>query len=100
MGLRHIYKPLFMVTLPAVLYKGALAQYRVRIEDHGGFTAQLLFYRGNATDTPPREVHFVKDGRHCTGDTAEQELMDDLYETVKARFGGLLSCANTYHIKN
>jgi hypothetical protein len=98
LGLWHIYKPLFMVTLPAVLYKGALAQYRVREETHGGFTAQLLFYRGNATNTPPQEVHFVKDGRHCSGDTAEQELMDDLYETVKAHFGSPLSRANRFHI--
>ena len=87
-----------MVTKAAVIYKGALAQYRVIKEEEGGFTAQLLFYKGNMNNTPPKEVHFVKDGRHCTGDTCDQELMDDLYETVKTRFGGLLSRANGYHL--
>ncbi|HYH15156.1 MAG TPA: hypothetical protein VD794_08050 [Flavisolibacter sp.] len=87
-----------MVTKAAVLYKGALAHYRVRKEENGGFTAQLLLYKGSAINAPPKEVHFVKDGRHCTGNTGEQELMDDLYETVKTRFGGLLSRANGYHL--
>ncbi|ANE51578.1 hypothetical protein [Flavisolibacter tropicus] len=87
-----------MVIQAAVLYKGLLAQYRVQKEDSGGFIAQLLFYRGSSTDAPPGEVHFVKDGRHCTGDTAEQELMDDLYETVKTRFGIFLSRANGYRL--
>ena len=87
-----------MVSQAAVLYKGVLAQYRVYKEDNGGFTAQLMFYRGSPTDAPPGEMHFVKDGRHCTGDTAEQELMDDLYETVKTRFGGLFSRANRYRL--
>ena len=87
-----------MVTQAAVLYKGALAQYRVRKEEDGGFTAQLLHYKGCINDAPPKEVHFIKDGRHCTGNTEEQELMDDLYETVKTHFGGLLSRANGYHL--
>ena len=87
-----------MVTQAAVLYKGALALYRVRKEERGGFKAQLLSYKGHLNDTPPRELHFIKDGRHCTGNTGEQELMDDLYETVKTHFGGLLSRANGYHL--
>jgi hypothetical protein len=87
-----------MVTQAAVLYKGALAKYRVRKEKEGGFTAQLLHYKGSSNNTPPKEIHFVKDGRHCTGDTGEQELMDDLYETIKTHFGGLLSRANGYHL--
>jgi hypothetical protein len=87
-----------MVTQAAVLYKGALAHYRVRKEEDGGFTAQLLYYKGRSGDSPPKEVEFVKDGRHCTGNTNEQELIDDLYETVKTHFGGLLSRANGYHL--
>lgn len=73
-----------MFTQAAVLYKGSLAQYRVEKEADGVFTAQLLLYKGNYADTPPRELHFIKDGRHCSGDTYEQELMDDLYEMAKA----------------
>jgi hypothetical protein len=87
-----------MVTQAAVLYKGALAQYRVKKDEEGGFTAQLLSYKGRQSEAPPKEVYFVKDGRHCTGNTCEQELMDDLYETIKTHFGGLLSRTNGYHL--
>lgn len=87
-----------MVTQAAVLYKGALAHYRVRKEVDRGFTAQLLYYKGRPSDAPPKEVEFVKDGRHCTGNTNEQELIDDLYETVKTHFGGLLNRANGYQL--
>lgn len=87
-----------MVTQAAVLFRGALAQYRVRKVEDGSFTAQLMYYKGRSSDAPPKEITFVKDGRHCTGNTGEQELMDDLYETVKTHFGGLLSRANGYHL--
>lgn len=87
-----------MATQAAVLYKNALAHYKVEKEADGGFTANLLYYKGRAADAPPKELYFVKDGRHCTGNTCEQELVDDLYETVKTYFGGLLSRANGYHL--
>jgi len=86
-----------MISQAAVLYKGALAYYRVK-KDEDGFTAQLLHYKGHINNTPPKEIFFIKDGRHCTGNTEEQELMDDLYETVKTHFGGLLSRANRYRL--
>jgi hypothetical protein len=88
-----------MMTKAAVLYKGALAQYRVKKEEDGSFVAQLLAYKGLFDKMPPKQLHFMKEGRHCTGDTEEQELMDDLYETVKTSFGGLLTRANGYHLR-
>lgn len=66
-----------------VLHKDSLAHYTVSEKEDGSFEAHLLRYSGERRDAPPQMIRFVKDGRHCTGDTDEQELMDELCAAVK-----------------
>ncbi len=72
-----------MEVTAAVLYKGALAHYTVTPGADGTFEAGLLKYSGGEATIPPLRLVFRKEGRHCTGNSQEQELMDDLYEAVK-----------------
>ena len=72
-----------MEVTAVVLYKGALAHYTVTKNCEQDYEARLLEYRGTVENGPPDVIHFVKEGRHCIGDTAEQDLMDELYSTVQ-----------------
>lgn len=81
-----------MKTTAVVLHKGSLAHYTVSEQEDGSFEARLLRYSGKEWEAPPPWIRFVKDGRHCTGTTGEQELMDELCAAVqlyKEREGGL-----------
>ena len=69
----------------AVLYRQALAHYSVTMEEKGDYEASLLKYNGGPCAGPPRQLWFKKQGRHCTGNEPEQELMDDLYWGVLLR---------------
>ncbi len=72
--------------VPAVVFhKGGLAHYSVDVKEDKYYVATLQRYDGKPSAEPPVEVSFLKEGRHCTGSTTNQELMDDLYETVKNR---------------
>lgn len=66
-----------------VLHKGSLAHYTVSEKEDGSFEARLLRYSGAGKDAPPPAIWFVKDGRHCTGNTTEGELMDELCAAVQ-----------------
>ena len=66
-----------------VLYRKALAHYSVTMKEDGSFEAGLLKYGGHSADTPPRQIHFRKEGRHCTGDIQDRELMDELCYAVQ-----------------
>lgn len=66
-----------------VLHKGSLAHYTVSERGDGIYEAHLLRYGGDQQDAPPRSLNFAKDGRHCTGTTREQELMDELCAAVE-----------------
>jgi hypothetical protein len=66
-----------------VLHKGSLAHYTVSQREDGSFEARLLRYGGTGKEAPPRTIWFVKDGRHCTGNTTDQELMDELCAAVQ-----------------
>lgn len=68
-----------------VLYRKALAHYNVAEKETGWFEASLLNYSGNSNDLPPPRLKFIKDGRHCSGNTEEQDLMDDLYDAVQRK---------------
>ena len=66
-----------------VLHRKALAHYRVQESMEQGYEANLLKYCGGSHDLPPANVSFTIQGRHCSGDTVEQDLMDDLYNAIK-----------------
>jgi hypothetical protein len=74
-----------MAVTVAVLYKGALACYAVSRTGEERYEAYLLKYNGKEQDRPPHMVQFVKQGRHCSGDTGEQELMDELCYVVREK---------------
>jgi hypothetical protein len=67
----------------AVLFRNSLAHYTVVTKDDAGYEANLLKYCGNSNDEPPAHVSFIKDGRHCSGDTENWELMDDLFHAIQ-----------------
>lgn len=73
-----------------VLHKGALAHYTVRSEDEEHYEAHLVRYTGAPENEPPQDIEFSKTGRHCTGSTEEQDLMDDICNAVQftGRRGG------------
>lgn len=66
-----------------VLHNGSLAPYTVSQRGKGSFEALLLRYGGEGKEAPPRTIRFVKNGRHCTGTTSQQELMDELCAAVE-----------------
>lgn len=66
-----------------VLHKGALAHYAVHSEDEEHFEAHLIRYKGAPENEPPHDLEFRKKGRHCTGSTGEQDLMDDICNAVQ-----------------
>jgi hypothetical protein len=66
-----------------VIYRQALAHYTVAVKNETLYEAGLLKYGGSSHDLPPPRIRFLKQGRHCTGDTDEQDLMDDLYHAVQ-----------------
>lgn len=75
--------------VPAVvLHKGALAHYTVIKGDDQHYIAHLIRYGGDACNKPPKHLHFVEEGRHCSGNANNQELMDDLCYTAKQQLGG------------
>ena len=73
-----------------VMHKGALAHYAVHTEDEAHYEAHLIRYKGAPENEPPHDIEFSKDGRHCTGSTEEQDLMDDICNAVQVtkRRGG------------
>lgn len=77
-----------MEVTAVVLHKGALAYYTVAKENGELYIAHLVRYGGDTRNKPPKHLHFVEEGRHCTGTANNQELMDDLCYTVKQQLGG------------
>ena len=75
-----------MKVTAVVLYKGALTYYTVTDKGENGYEAHLLEYKGTSENMPPQELVFIKDGRHCTGDSNYHELMDDIYYAVNLKF--------------
>lgn len=68
-----------------VLHRGALAHYAVHKDGEQVYEAHLLRYSGAREDEPPHEIEFRKAGRHCTGSTDEQDLMDDILNAVQSK---------------
>jgi hypothetical protein len=68
-----------------VLHKGALAHYAVHSEQRANFEAHLLQYNGALENEPPHDIVLQKAGRHCTGSTEEQDLMDDICNAVECK---------------
>lgn len=68
-----------------VFHKGGLAHYNVSMASDGKFMAQLNRYDGKPSQEPPRLISFEREGKHCTGTTTNQELMDGLYDAIKNR---------------
>ena len=66
-----------------VLHNGLPAHYTVSEKEDGWLEAHLLRYGGVKEAAPPEQIRFVKEGRHCTGKTDNQELMDELSAAVK-----------------
>lgn len=66
----------------AVLYQGTLTHYTVIERDNGMFEAGLLKYAGEEQQKPPRKFCFRKEGRHCSGEIDDQDLMDEVYHAV------------------
>lgn len=83
-----------MEVTAVVLYKGALVHYTVTKQSDQEYVGRLLKYKGTPENEPPQVIHFQKDGRHCTGDTVEQDLMDDLYNTVQYQMKGIFPNLN------
>lgn len=79
-----------MEVTAVVLHKGALAHYTVQRNSDASFEAHLIRYKGAPENEPPHDIEFSKRGRHCTGSTEEQDLMDDICNAVQvsARRGG------------
>jgi len=77
-----------MEVTAVVLHKGALAHYSVGKDVDELYTARLITYGGAACNKPPKHLHFIEQGRHCSGDTNNQELIDDLWYTAKQKLGG------------
>ena len=71
-----------------VLHKGALAHYAVHTEGEQKYEAHLLRYSGARENEPPHDIAFRKAGRHCTGSTEEQDLMDDILYAVEVKSRG------------
>lgn len=70
-----------------VLHKGALAHYAVHKDSDLEYEAHLLRYSGARENEPPHDIAFRKAGRHCTGSTEEQDLMDDILYAVETKEG-------------
>lgn len=72
-----------MKVTAVTLHKGSLASYSIVERKDGSYEAHLQSYGGKQQDAPPKCIWFVKEGRHCTGNTKYQELMDEFYAAVK-----------------
>jgi hypothetical protein len=68
-----------------VIFKRALAHYSVKMKGNDSYEAGLLKYSGEAQDSPPSHICFIKEGRHCTGDINDQDLLDDIYNAVHSK---------------
>jgi hypothetical protein len=66
-----------------VLHRKALAHYTVTVGDNGWYEGHLLKYGGSSHDLPPPKLRFTCEGRHCSGNTDEQDLLDDLYHAIQ-----------------
>ena len=77
-----------MEVTTVVLHKGALAHYTVVKNDDKLYIAHLVRYGGDSRNKPPKHFHFIEEGRHCSGSTNEQDLMDDLCYNTKQQLGG------------
>lgn len=78
-----------MEVTAVILYKGALAHYTVEKSNGLFYSAHLIRYGGQACDKPPKHLHFIEEGRHCSGNSNNQDLMDDLCYTAKQQMDGL-----------
>jgi hypothetical protein len=79
-----------MEVTAVVLHRGALAHYSVHSDGEEHYEAHLVRYKGAPEHEPPQDIEFSKEGRHCTGSTEEQDLMDDICNAVQVtmRRGG------------
>lgn len=68
-----------------VLFRGALAHYSVEMKGNNTYEAGLLKYNGAELNSPPPNILFIKEGRHCTGDINDQDLLDDIYNAVHSK---------------
>jgi hypothetical protein len=69
-----------------VLYDGGLAHYNVSALNGSAFYAYLLLYTGDEQNPPPKRFEGIKTGRHWTGNTDRQDLLDDLGYDVSLHF--------------
>jgi hypothetical protein len=74
-----------MKTTAVVIHNGSLAYYSVSQERDGNYVADLLKFNGEEGNGPPGQINFVKKGRHCTGDSDNENLMDELYSATESR---------------
>jgi hypothetical protein len=72
-----------MDTTAVVLHRGALAHYAVHTDGDERYEAHLIRYKGAPENEPPHDIEFRKAGRHCTGNTGEQDLLDDICYAVQ-----------------
>jgi len=77
-----------MMVTAVVLHKGALAHYAVEKGINQFYSAHLIRYGGDVRNKPPKHLHFIEEGRHCSGDINNQELLDDLCYTAKQQLEG------------
>jgi hypothetical protein len=66
----------------AVLYQGTLTHYAVTERENGMYEAGLLKHAGEGQHQPPGKFCFRKEGRHCSGEIEDQDLMDEVYHAV------------------
>ncbi|MER3463553.1 MAG: hypothetical protein C4329_03160 [Chitinophagaceae bacterium] len=69
-----------------VLYQGALAYYTVSRQGDGKYVAHLLNYSKGQELEPPQTIHFWNNGRHCSGNIEDDNLMDEIWLAVKDKF--------------
>ena len=68
-----------------VLFKGALAHYRVQVKGRKEYLAELTTYKGLAENQPPHQILLRKQGRQWMSETADHQLSDDLGYAVEQK---------------
>lgn len=68
-----------------VLYKGALAQYEVALNEDGLCSASLITYKGNMNQRPPDQINLRKEGRGWLSENVDGSLLDDLGHAIESK---------------
>lgn len=89
-------KMLYVEMEVMIEYKNRPACFRIHQESEGIFTAYLLSYTGNGTNSPAAEITLVKGVRNWAGSVEDDQLLRELGGFIETHWLKYLSSSTFF----